>query len=129
MLESTASGTELLLRSQHHPPPLHRLRKSKISMMVAAGLLILVVLSVTLGVVFRPQSEKQVDFRLQHPAMARLAVANFTFNISDPVQTKDNAAAAFGVLSPRHKAHVGFLGGQANKTAPKMDDYDELDKI
>lgn len=139
MLHSTSSGTELLLRSQHRTSPVHNLRKSKITMMVAAGLLVLVVISVALGVALRPRPERQVDFGLQHPAMARLALANFSFDNINASASAAAAAAATGGgshavasrASARQEALLGFVLRESNKTAFRRpgDDYDELDKI
>ncbi|KAL1415570.1 hypothetical protein MTO96_006694 [Rhipicephalus appendiculatus] len=133
MLHSTSSGTELLLRSQHRTSPVHNLRKSKITMMVAAGLLVLVVISVALGVALRPRPERQVDFGLQHPAMARLALANFSFdniNASASAAGGGSPAVASGAVG-RQEALLGFVLRESNKTAFRRpgDDYDELDKI
>lgn len=134
MLHSTSSGTELLLRSQHRTSPVHNLRKSKITMMVAAGLLVLVVISVALGVALRPRPERQVDFGLQHPAMARLALANFSFdniNASASAATGGGSHPVASGASARQEALLGFVLRESNKTAFRRpgDDYDELDKI
>lgn len=103
-------------------------------MMVAAGLLVLVVISVALGVALRPRAERQLDFGL-HPAMARLAMANFTFNLtSDAPQSPSEGIGLPTVPGPGQLGPglVGFVtggGGSSNKTLVKGDDYDELDKI
>ncbi|KAH8033591.1 hypothetical protein HPB51_014497 [Rhipicephalus microplus] len=133
MLHSTSSGTELLLRSQRRTSPVHNLRRSKITMMVAAGLLVLVVISVALGVALRPRTERQVDLSLEHPAMARLALANFTFvniSASAPAAGGGSPAGASGAVG-RQEALLGFVVRETNKTGGRKpkDDYDELDKI
>ncbi|CAN7975402.1 unnamed protein product, partial [Ixodes persulcatus] len=129
MLQSTSSGTELLLRSQRRLSPIARTRKSKITMMVAAGLLVLVVVSVVLGVALKPRSEKQIDFGLEHAAMARLALANFTFNVSSPVP--QGYAASLAALLSNNSILLGFVAGKGNATKTVFDagDYEELDKI
>ncbi|CAN7947856.1 unnamed protein product [Ixodes hexagonus] len=128
MLSSSSSGTQLLLGSQHHSSPIAGLRKSKITMMVAAGLLVLVVVSVALGVALRPRSEKQIDFGLEHASMARLAMANFTFNVSSHVPEPDAALAA--LLSSNNTVLLGFPGKRvANETGIKAENYELLVKI
>lgn len=138
MLHSTSSGTELLLRSQHRTSPVHNLRKSKITMMVAAGLLVLVVISVALGVALRPRPERQVDFGLQHPAMARLALANFSFdnyNASAAGTGGSSGSGGSGLVSGEagrpDTPLLGFVLRESNRTGLRRagDDYDELDKI
>ncbi|KAL3223435.1 hypothetical protein MRX96_004844 [Rhipicephalus microplus] len=60
MLHSTSSGTVLLLRSQYRTSPVYNHRNSGINIKMAAGLLVLVVISATL-VTLRPRPERQVD--------------------------------------------------------------------
>lgn len=135
MLHSTSSGTELLLRSQHRTSPVHNLRKSKITMMVAAGLLVLVVISVALGVALRPRPERQVDFGLQHPAMARLALANFSFDNYNASAAGAGGSGGSGLVSGEagrpDTPLLGFVLRESNRTGLRRagDDYDELDKI
>ncbi|KAH6947037.1 hypothetical protein HPB50_016822 [Hyalomma asiaticum] len=100
--------------------------------MVAAGLLVLVVISVALGVALRPRPERQVDFGLQHPAMARLALANFSFdNINASAMGAGGSSAWAPGASGNQEALLGFVLRESNKTAVRRpgDDYDELDKI
>ncbi|KAL3210107.1 hypothetical protein MRX96_037380 [Rhipicephalus microplus] len=77
MLRSTSSRTELLLRSQHQTSPVHNKPKSRITVMVAAGL-ILVVISATL-VSPGPLPEREAVVGLQHTAMAWLTLTVFSF--------------------------------------------------
>ncbi|KAK8782748.1 hypothetical protein V5799_015911 [Amblyomma americanum] len=131
MLHSSSSGTELLLRSQHSSP-VHNLRKSKITMMVAAGLLVLVVISVALGVAMRPRPDRQVDFGLQHPAMARLALANFSFDHVNASYSGPAGSALASDHAPRVDTPLlGFVLRTANGSSLHRpgEDYDELDKI
>lgn len=102
-------------------------------MMVAAGLLVLVVISVALGVAMRPRPERQVDFGLQHPAMARLALANFSF---DNINASSYAGPGGPALAPAYSARLetpllGFVLRTVNGSTLHRpgDDYDELDKI
>ncbi|KAL3196485.1 hypothetical protein MRX96_045215 [Rhipicephalus microplus] len=69
MLHSMSLGTEQLLRSQHGTSPVHNIRKSRITRMLTAGLLVLIVISAMLTTV-RPLAEWQVDSGLQHPVIA-----------------------------------------------------------
>ncbi|KAH6935772.1 hypothetical protein HPB50_009465 [Hyalomma asiaticum] len=126
------SGVELLLRSQHRNFSVHNLRKSKITMMVAARLLAKVVISVALCVALRPRPERQVDFGLKHPAMARLALANVpSDNIKASAARAGGSPGLASGASGDQEALLVFFLRESNKTALRRpgDDYDEADKI
>ncbi|KAL3184546.1 hypothetical protein MRX96_006029 [Rhipicephalus microplus] len=72
------SGTELLLRSQHWTSSVHHLSKSRITIKVPVGLLVLDMMPAAL-VALWPLPKRQVDLILPHPAMAWLMM-NFSFD-------------------------------------------------
>ncbi|KAL3184535.1 hypothetical protein MRX96_006018 [Rhipicephalus microplus] len=128
MMLSRFSGTELLLCSQHWP--VHDLWKSRITVKVAAGFLILVVISAVL-VAPTPLPERQMNLGLQHPAMAGLVLAYLSFdniNASESAAGSGFPAVASGAVR-RREALLVFVLRERNKTAIGWpgDDYDELE--
>lgn len=83
MLDSSSSGTQLILDGPPQATPLQKLRRTKILMMVAAGLLTVVVLSVVFGLAFGQRKEDVPHFGFHHAVLARLAMANFSFDSSN----------------------------------------------
>ncbi|KAL3196483.1 hypothetical protein MRX96_045213 [Rhipicephalus microplus] len=131
MLHSTPSGTELLLHSQHRTSSVHNLRKSKITIKVPVGLLVLDVMPAAL-VALWPLPKRQVDLILQHPAMAWL-MRNFSFDNINASKSAflDGFPAVTSDSVRRLNALLGFVLRKSNKMVIRQpgDDYDELDKI
>ncbi|KAL3223432.1 hypothetical protein MRX96_004841 [Rhipicephalus microplus] len=125
-----SSETELLLRSQHRTSSVHNLRKSKITIKVPVGLLVLYVMPATL-VALRPLPKRQVVLSLQRSALTWLII-NFSFdNIESKSASGDGFPAVASGLMHRLKALFGFVLRESNKMANRQpgDDYDELDNI
>ncbi|KAL3197841.1 hypothetical protein MRX96_014583 [Rhipicephalus microplus] len=128
MLHSTSSGTELLLRSQHRTSPVHNKPKSRIIVMVAAGL-ILVVISATL-VSPGPIPEWEAVVGLQHTATAWLTLTVFSFG---NINTLESAAvggfpAVVSGAVGRWEAMLSIVLRESNKTDVRRpgNDYDLL---
>ncbi|KAL3225240.1 hypothetical protein MRX96_049290, partial [Rhipicephalus microplus] len=112
---STSSGTELLLRSQYRTSSVHNLRKSKITIKVPVGLLVLDVMPATL-VALRPLPKQQVVLNLQRPALA-WPMVNFSFeniNASKSASSDGFPAVASGSVH-RWMALLGFGEGKATR--------------
>ncbi|KAH8025192.1 hypothetical protein HPB51_004733 [Rhipicephalus microplus] len=108
MLYGTSPGTAQLLRSQHRTSPVPDIRKSRNTWMLTAGLLVLIVISAVLTTV-RPLAEWQVDSGLQHPAIAKLALDNFSF---DNIKRRNRLPVAAFLPWPR----VQWVGGRPCST-------------
>ncbi|KAK8783936.1 hypothetical protein V5799_009701 [Amblyomma americanum] len=80
MLHRMPSLTGPLFRGQNESSLVHGLRKSKITMIVTASLLVLVVTGVALGFVFSGPRRNFLDSRSQQPAMAGQVMGNFSFD-------------------------------------------------
>lgn len=82
MLYCTESGTTMPLNSHRPGSPLRDLRNTKVRVMTVAGILVLCVLAVAIGVACNPRSEPKADSLalLQREAMARLAVTDFSLD-------------------------------------------------
>ncbi|KAL3184541.1 hypothetical protein MRX96_006024 [Rhipicephalus microplus] len=104
---STSSGTELLLRSQHRTSSVHNLRKSKITIKVPVGILVLDVMPATL-VAPRPLPKQQVVLSLQRPALACLMMNAFE-NINASKSASGDGFPTVALCSVgRWKALLGF---------------------
>ncbi|KAL3179917.1 hypothetical protein MRX96_009114 [Rhipicephalus microplus] len=131
MLHSTSSGTELRLCSQHRTYPVHNKPKSRITLMVAAGL-ILVVISATL-VSPGPLLEREAVVGLQHTAMAWLTLTVFSFgniNTSELAAGGSFPAVVSGAVG-RWQALLSIFLRESNKTHVRHpgNDYDLLHYI
>ncbi|KAL3210106.1 hypothetical protein MRX96_037379 [Rhipicephalus microplus] len=117
MLYSTFLGKKLLLRSQRRTSPVQNIRKSRITLMVLAGLLVLVLIWAAL-VALRHLPERQLVVGLQHPVMTWLDLAIFSFNninASNSAADVAFSAVASGVVG-RRQAFFAFVLRESKNT-------------
>ncbi|KAH6929139.1 hypothetical protein HPB50_023849 [Hyalomma asiaticum] len=132
MCRSASSGAELPWQSQAETYAVHQLREPKVTIAVAASLMLLLLLFVSIGAAIRRRHNSQPEVEKLHPAMARLYADNFTIEDNrGPIAHEGSYGVASAKSGQLSSPLLHFSSQDSKRSAWRRleDGIKELDKL